>query len=89
MGSSVEIWKLECNVEIRGLTKKTIKMIKITVIRIRKIRFNYFTEKKSDLIETLKIINRISNYDRHNFNISSRITNLLSRQILKTKSINQ
>ena len=38
-----------------------------------------------DLIETLKIINGISNYVRHFFNISPQIGNLLSRQISKTK----
>ena len=44
---------------------------------------------KSDLIETFKIINGISNYGRHFFNISPQTGNLLSRQISKTKSTNQ
>ena len=42
-----------------------------------------------DLIETFKIINGISNYGWNLFNISSQTENLLSRQILKTKSMNQ
>ena len=44
---------------------------------------------KVDLIETFKIINGISNYGRHFFNISPRTGNFLSRQISKTKSTNQ
>ena len=44
---------------------------------------------KGDLIETFRIINGISNYDRHFFNISLRSGNLLSEQISKTKSTNQ
>ena len=44
---------------------------------------------KGDLIETFKIINGISNYDRRFFNISSRIGNLLSTQISNIKSTNQ
>ena len=44
---------------------------------------------RSDLIETFKIINEISNYRRHFFNISPQTENLLSRQISKIKSTNQ
>ena len=44
---------------------------------------------RGDLIETFKIINGISNYDIHSFNISPLTGNLLSSEILKTKSINQ
>ena len=44
---------------------------------------------RDDLIETFKIINGISNYDGHVFNISPRTGNLLSRQISKTKSADQ
>ena len=39
-----------------------------------------------DLIKTFKIINEISNYGRHFFNISPCTGNLLSRQISKTES---
>ena len=45
--------------------------------------------KKGDLIETFRIINEMSKYARHFFNISPQIGNLLSRKISKTKSINQ
>ena len=44
---------------------------------------------RGDPIETFKIINGISNYGRHFFNISLLTGNLLSRQISKTKSINR
>ena len=44
---------------------------------------------RGDLIETFKIINGISNYGRHFFNISPRTGNVLSGEISKTKSTNQ
>ena len=44
---------------------------------------------RGDLIETFNIINGISNYGRYFFNISLWTRNLLSRQISKSKSINQ
>ena len=43
---------------------------------------------RGDLCEIFKIINGISNYARH-LNISLQTGNLLSKQIAKTKSINQ
>ena len=48
----------------------------------------YFTSKKNDLIKTFKIINGISNYGGHFFNISPQTEKLLSRQISKSKSTN-
>ena len=39
---------------------------------------------RGNLIETYKIINRISNYGRLSFSISPQTGNLLSKQILKT-----
>ena len=56
--------------------------------------FNIFLQylkrkRRGDLIETLKIINGISNYGWHFFNISTQTGNLLSRQIWKIKSTNQ
>ena len=44
---------------------------------------------RADLIETFKIINRISTYGRHIFNISPQTKYLLSRQISKSQSVNQ
>ena len=44
---------------------------------------------RNDLIETSRIINRISYEDQYLFNISSQTRNLQSSQISKTKSINQ
>ena len=44
---------------------------------------------REDLIETFKIIGGISNYGRYFFNISSQTGNVLSRQILKSKSSHQ
>ena len=44
---------------------------------------------RGNLIETFKIINEISNYGRYFFNFSLHIGNFQSRQISKTKSINQ
>ena len=44
---------------------------------------------RDDLTETFKIINGISNYGRHFFNISPQTWNLLSRQISKAKSISR
>ena len=44
---------------------------------------------RDDLVETFQIIDRISNYGSHFFNISPQIGNLLLRQISKTKSTNQ
>ena len=41
-----------------------------------------------DLIEVFKIMNEISNYGGHFFNISLQTGNLLSRQISKTMSTN-
>ena len=40
-----------------------------------------------DLIETLKIMNVISNHSKHFFNISSWTGNLLSRKSLKTNQM--
>ncbi len=53
----------------------------LTTLQERRMRGN--------LIETFKIINPVSNYSRHYFNIFTRTGNLVSVQILKTKSINQ
>ena len=44
---------------------------------------------RGDLIEIFQIINGISNYDRYLFSISPWTVNFLSRQISKTRSINQ
>ena len=44
---------------------------------------------RGDLNETFKIINGISNCGRHFFYIFPWTENLLSRQISKTKAINQ
>ena len=44
---------------------------------------------KGDVIENFKIVNEISNFGRHSLKISPSVGNLLSRQISKTKSINQ
>ena len=44
---------------------------------------------RGGLIETFKIINGNANYGRHFINIFLRTGNLLSRQISKTKSMNQ
>ena len=59
--------------------------------RFEKSELTTFLErrKRNDLIETFKIINEISNYGRHFFNISPRTKNLLWRQILKIKCTNQ
>ena len=58
---------------------------------MEKLRLTILLENRirGYLIETFKIINGISNYGRHFFYISSQTENLLSRQILKIKSINK
>ena len=59
--------------------------------RLEKLGLIILLERKTrgDLMETFKVVNGISNYGRHFFNISPRTGNLLSRQILKTKSTKQ
>ena len=52
-GSSVETWKLECNTEIGGHTKKSDKNNKKSKRlqfqgEIREIRINYFIRKKNE-----------------------------------------
>ena len=58
-------------------------------MRLEKLGLTTLLKRRmgSDLIETFKISYGISNYDRYFFNISPQTGNLLSRQILKTKSI--
>ena len=58
--------------------KERLKKLGLTTILERRIR-DY-------LNKTFKMINGISNYDRHFFNISSWTGNLLSWQVSKTKS---
>ena len=59
--------------------------------RFEKFGLSTFLERRmrADLIETFKIIDGISNHGRYIFDISPWTENLLSRQISKTKSINQ
>ena len=84
------------SVRLLSIQKRVTKLIK----RVEKISNRERSEKlglitllkrrmREDLTETFKIINGISNYGRHSLNISSQNANLLWRQILKTKSINQ
>ena len=56
------------------------RLVKLGLTTLRERRMS------GDLIETSEIINGISNYGRHFFNISSRNGNLLSREISKIKS---
>ena len=53
LGSSIEIWKLKCNIEIGGHTNRCDKNNKKKKgysyrERIREIRINYFTRKKNE-----------------------------------------
>ena len=80
---------MECNIE-NGETQ-LIKRVKDYSYRERleKIGLTTLLEKKvgrGDLTETFKIINGISNYGRHFFNISPWTGNLLSLQIFKKRS---
>ena len=78
MGSSIETWKLEYNTEIVGHVKKREKIVK-------RVKDDSYKERRmTDQIETFRIINGISNYDRLFINISPQIGNLLSREISKT-----
>ena len=58
--------------------------------RLEKLGLSILLQRRmtGDLIETFRIINGISIYGRHIFNISPQTENLLSRKITKTKSIN-
>ena len=54
LGSSVEIWKLECNFEIGGLAKKSDKTNKKSKIlqlqgEIRELKINFFIRKKNEM----------------------------------------
>ena len=65
------------------------KILRLKLLEIKEIRVNYFPRMRirSDLIETFKIINEISNHGRHFLNISPETVNLLWRQIKKEKSL--
>ena len=89
LDSNVETWKFECNTKIDNYTKKSDKIIKKKVKyyshreRLEKLGLTTLQERRmrGDLIEAFKIINEISNYNRHFFNISLRTGNIMSRQI--------
>ena len=80
MDSGVETWKLECNTETGGYTKKSDKnnkKVKDYSYRERwaKLGLPNLLERRMrcHLIGTYKIINRISSYSRYLFNISPQI----------------
>ena len=68
MGSSVKTWKLECNIEIGGQRRvtKIIKWVKDYKEKLEQWGLTTLLERRmrSNLTETLKIINGISNYGR-------------------------
>ena len=98
LGSIVETQKLEYNIEIGGYTKKNDKNnFKKKAkdysyrVRLEKLGLPTLQERRmqGDPIVTFKIINGISNYGRHFFNISPQAGNLMSKKISETKFTNQ
>ena len=93
LNSSVYTWKLERNIGRQAKKRdKNNKKNKRFLLKweIRAYRINYFTRKKNERWSYRNFPNNgISNYGSHFLNISLQTGNLLSRQISKSKSINQ
>ena len=100
LSCSVKTWKIECNIEIGGHTKKSDKTNKKRERlqlhgKMREIRINYFTRKKNERSSNWNFQNNgIFNYGGRFKNIFPRTRTLLSRPIEKknnkqTNSINR
>ena len=72
LSSSVETWKLKCNIKIGGYTKKSDKNSKSKRLQlqeeIEEIRINYFPKKEIEKWSNSNLKNnRISNYGGYLF----------------------